>query len=64
MDRILRYFKTSAAESQVLISKKTTLIRVLYQQNKNRQSKQEVVEYVSRLSEVELCKLFDKYSIK
>ena len=64
MHRLLRYFKTSVLESQLLRYKKAKLKRILYQQNKHRQSKQEIIEYVSRLSDTELLKLFKKYNIE
>lgn len=63
MHRLLRYFKTSALESQLLRYKKAKLKRLLYQKNKHRQSKHEIIEYVSRLSDTELLKLFKKYNI-
>lgn len=63
MHKLLRYFKTSIKEEQVSRYKKSKVIRKLYTLNKHRQSKQEIIEYVSRLSDTELQKLFDKYKI-
>jgi len=63
MHRLLWYFKNAAADLQVLKYKKSKLTRILYQKNKHRQSKQEIIEYVNRLSDTELLKLFKKYNI-
>jgi len=63
MHKLLRYFKTSIKEEQVLRYKKSKVIRRLYTLNKHRQSKQEIIEYVNRLSDTELLELFKKYNI-
>lgn len=64
MHRLLRVFKTMYNNKQDLNTKRAALIKILYKENKARQTKFEIVEYVNRLTVIELNNLFEKYNIK